>query len=204
MLGTLLLLSYSFEPFHHSEHDSHGDKANNQEYGPAITDGDGIVHKRTNPQQEVTDSRSTQPEPLAETEKMLGSNFGHERESERRDEEFGNGKKEIENDQYPCSGFHLLVDGELAELGCRRITLREGVYGKEQVSKSCNQHTDGNLAGSGYLFTFASHRSENHHDDRSQRNNKERIDSLPYFGSNGSGINKVAGKQREGCSVLME
>ncbi len=59
MSGSVLLLGYSFEPLHHGEHDSHGDKANNQENSPAVTDGDRIVHKRAYPQQEVADSRST-------------------------------------------------------------------------------------------------------------------------------------------------
>ena len=59
--GHQTLFRYTFQPLHHAEHHTHRDEAYDKEYRPALPDGPLVVHQRTNPQQQVTYRRRTQP-----------------------------------------------------------------------------------------------------------------------------------------------
>ena len=76
------LLSDSFKPFEHSEHDAHRDEADAEEYCPSHPDGACVVDEWADPEQEVADSGCSEPETLTETLKMLGRYFRHERETQ--------------------------------------------------------------------------------------------------------------------------
>ena len=96
-----LCVGYALKPLNHTKHNTHRYEAYCKEYGPANPDRCCVVDKWTNPEQEVTDSRSTEPQALAETEHMLRRNLRHERKTEWRDEELCNGKEEVEYEEHP-------------------------------------------------------------------------------------------------------
>ena len=96
-----ILFSYTFQPFKHKQHGEHRDKTYYYEYAPALPDRNLVVHQRTYPQEQVTDSCSTQPQTLAQALDVFRSNFRNERKTQRRDEQFGYCQEEVDNDQYP-------------------------------------------------------------------------------------------------------
>ena len=78
-----LLLSDSFEPLEHTQHYSHRDEAEAGKYSPAHPLlGECIEHCNTKGDEQVTDSGSRQPQTLAYTLQVLGSNLRHERQTE--------------------------------------------------------------------------------------------------------------------------
>ena len=57
-----LCVGYALEPLNHTKHNTHRYEAHCKENGPANPDRCCVVDKWTNPKQEVTDSRSTEPQ----------------------------------------------------------------------------------------------------------------------------------------------
>lgn len=94
-ISGLFAVRHAFEPVYHREHRAHRDEADDEEYSPALPEGPVVVHKRTDPEEEVTEGCRAEPETLAETLHMGGSDFGYERETERGDEEFGYCEEEV-------------------------------------------------------------------------------------------------------------
>lgn len=66
------LFCNAFKPFDHAEHDTHGNEADHEEYGPAHPYGPLIVHQRANPQEEVAYGCGTEPQALTETLQVFG------------------------------------------------------------------------------------------------------------------------------------
>ncbi len=130
---------------------------------------------------------------------MLRSHFGYERQSERRDEEFGHCKEEVEHEENPRTSLECrcLVGGKSLEGIGRRITLDRAEDGEEHVGYTCQPHTYGDLSGSGDLFASAGKASEEPHHDRSEDDYIEGVERLPYLGLDRVGLDEVTCEQRE-------
>ena len=112
---------------------------------------------------------------------MRRSHFGYERQSQRRDKQFGNRKNEVQTNHNPWghtnrtdfsgthSAQHILIGQSKWE------------YHQEYVRQCCNSHTDSNLHRSRRLFAGLLQRAEQPHDKRSEEYNKERVHTLEYF-----------------------
>ena len=66
---------YSFKPFYHGEHGSHGDETYDEEDAPADPEGEGVVHQRSDPEQEVAQCGGAEPESLTESLHVGGCYF---------------------------------------------------------------------------------------------------------------------------------
>ena len=71
-----MLLCDAFEPLDHAPHHTHGDEADDQEDSPAHPQfGHAIEHDRANPDEQVTQCGSTEPQSLADTLQVFGRNL---------------------------------------------------------------------------------------------------------------------------------
>lgn len=189
--------SYTLKPFNHAKHDYHGKQANGCEHNPSNPDGELVVQQRTNPKEAVTHCGGTEPETLAETEKVLGSNLGDEAETQRTDEKLSNGHEEVVKNQHPCASLEASssLDVEGLELGCRRIALHVAEDGHEKISNGCDTHTDGDFLGGGDTLATTVETLEEEHDGEGEHDDEEGVDSLPDFGSETFGVDEVASEE---------
>ena len=78
------------------------------------------------------------------------------------------------------------------------------VVGAGNVGASSDKHTDSNLTRRRDLLITFGERAENEHNDRSENDDEEWVDTLPNFGSNRVGCYEIASEDRKGLSVLVE
>lgn len=196
----------AFEPFDHAEHDDHRDDADGGEDDPSDPDGELIVEQWANPEEAVADGGSAKPEALAEAEEVFGGDLGDEAEAERADEEFGDGHKEIIDDEDVGSSLHRssLFDWESLEVGSRRIAVDIAEDRHNDIGTSSDTHTEGNLFGSRDAFTFAGKAFEEPHDGEGEDDDEEGVDGLPDFWGETFGVDEVAGEEAHRGTVLVE
>ena len=198
MTKLFLLHGDLLQPLDHAEHDSHGDEAYHHEYEPAhpLT-AEAVVHQRADPDEEVADCCSAEPQTLADTLQVLGSHLRYEGQSEGRDEQLSHSEEEVCDDQHPGSGLDGILSGYVpaSELLAGGIAHNEGEDGEEEVGNSGYEHTDSDLPRSGDILASSLPESgEYPHHDRSEGDNEERVHSLPDLGSDGLGGHEVTGK----------
>ena len=71
-----MLLCDAFEPLDHAPHHTHGDEADDQEDSPAHPQfGHAVEHNWANPDEQVAQRGSTEPQSLADTLQVFGRNL---------------------------------------------------------------------------------------------------------------------------------
>ena len=136
---------------------------------------------------------------MAKALEMLGSNFRNERQTERRNEQLCHSQEEVEYEENPrsCLESGRLGSREILERLGRRITIDDLDYGHEKECQSGQTHTDSDLARCGNRFSTACKSGKYPHHNRSEDDDIERVESLPYFRLYGVGLYEIAGKERE-------
>lgn len=192
-----LIFGYSLKPFNHAEHCAHRNQADSGKDHPSLPDRAGVIDEGTDPEEQVAYGSRSEPETLAETLEMARGNLGYERESERRDKEFGYGEEEIKENQHPGAGLHPLAggNGHIAECLARRIFVECADHCQEYISDCSQTHADGDFAGSGNYFASACESREEPHYDGCEQNYKTGVEGLPYLRCDGIGLHEVAGEE---------
>ena len=204
LFGCRLLGGDLLKPFEHAKHHTHGGEGYEHEDEPAHPQlGHLVEEERTNHDEEVAYGRGAEPETLADALNVLGGNLADEAQTQRADEELGNGEEEIGYNKHPGAALGQTGGYILCEVvGAVGIANGIAKEGEEEVGAYHKAHAEGNLARGGELAAPVG--AEEPHDDGGEEYHEGGVEELPHLGSHLVGVDKVAGEERERLAVLVE